>query len=179
MSKKSTARTLKPLFTKPSKQGRDKLAAFVKERIYGTVTLLAINTSLLIHEGLTVKYAFSAILATAFGLWMASIFAAVTSYRIVHDRVMPRDHVVHEFTIHRGLLLAAVPSVIMLSLAAFELVALRTAIITDICLAVVALTVTILRSAKTSSNSLTTALISVAIQAAVAVLIVLIKLGAE
>ena len=179
MTKQQTHRLLKPLFTKPSKQGKEKLVAFVKERIYGSVTLLAINVSLLVHEGLTVKYAFSAILATALGLWLASIFAAVTAYRIVHDKNMPREEIVHEFTIHRGLLFAALPSVIMLSLAAFEIIALKTAIIADISLAIVAMIITIMRSAKTSSNSLQTALISVLIQAGVAGLIIVIKLGAE
>jgi hypothetical protein len=67
----------------------------------------------------------------------------------------------------------------MFSLAALNAIELRTAIIAAVSLAVVGMTVAILRSAKTRSNSLTTALISIGVQAAVGVVIIFIKLGAK
>ena len=151
----------------------------MKERIYGAVTLMAVNAGFLLQPNLTVNHAFVIIVSTTLGLWLASMFAAVMAFRLVHDRNMPRDEYVHELTIHRGLLFAAVPSVIMLSLAAFELIELRTAIIADISLAIVAMTVTIIRSAKTSTNTIQTALISIGLQALVAGIIIVIKLGAH
>lgn len=171
--------SFKPLVTNPKNQSREKRAAFVKERIYGGVTVLAVNVGMLLKSGLTAEHALITIVSTIFGLWLASIFAAVLSYRIVHDKNMPREEFIHELTIHRGLLLAAVPSILMFSLAILELIAVRTAIIADICLAVIAMTVTILRSSKTKNNSFSTALISVGIQVAVAGLIIIVKLGAE
>lgn len=154
-------------------------AAFVKERIYGSVTILALNFSMLFKSNLTVGDAYITVIATIVGLWLASQFASVLGYRIVHDKNMPRTEFIHEIAIHRGMLLAAVPSMIMFSLAAFDLIALRTALIVDIALAIVALTVTLSRSGKTKSNSLKMASISVLIQAAVAGLIILVKLGSE
>lgn len=92
---------------------------------------------------------------------------------------MPRDSFIHELAVHRGLLLAAVPSLIMFSLAAFDLVAIKTALIADIILAVIAMTITIFRSGKTRTNSYVTALVSVAVQAVVAAAIIFVKIGAE
>lgn len=171
--------TLKPLVTRPSNQGRRKRAEFVKERIYGGVTILALNAGMLAKGGFTAEQAFITIASTIVGLWLASLFASVLSYRIVHDKNMPREEFIHELTIHRGLLFAAVPSLIMFSLAIVGLIAIRTAIIADICLAVIAMTITIFRSGKTRSNSFATAAVSVAVQSAVAGLIIVIKLGAE
>lgn len=175
--KKIKKSSLEPLVTKPQHQSREKHAAFVKERIYGSVTLIAVNIGLLFKAGLTTDSAFITIISTAIGIWLASMFAAVMSYRLVHDKNMPKAEFIHELTIHRGLLVAAIPSLIMLTLAALEIIALRTAIIADISLAFIAMTVTIVQSAKTKSNSLITAGVSILIQAAVAGVIILVKLG--
>lgn len=171
--------TLKPIVTKPSQQSREKQAAFMKERLYGAVTLLAVNFGLLAQTGggLTIKQAFITILTTTFGLWAASLLASVLAYRVVHDKNMPRKDFVYEVTVHRGLLLAAVPSVLMLSLAGLDVIELRTAIIADITLALTAMGVTILRSAKTESNSFVTAAISIALQTGFAVAVIVLKLG--
>lgn len=175
MKKKS----LKPLVTNPKHQSRETRAAFLKESIYGSVTILALTFSMLFKSNLTVGDAYITVIATIVGLWLASQFAAVMGYRIVHDKNMPRAEFIHEIAVHRGMLLAAIPSMIIFSLAAFDLIAIRTALIAVIALAMVALTITIFRSGKTRTNSYQTALISVAIQVAVAGVIIFVKLGAE
>ena len=169
--------SLKPLVTSPTKQSRERYAAFLKEQIYGSFTLLAVNIGLLVKPGLSLDNAFITIVSTSIGLWLASLLAAVIAFRVVHDKNMPRDEFIHELTIHRGLLVAAIPSMLMFALCAVDLIQIRTAIIGAIALAIIGMTVAILRSAKTNSNSIATALISVGIQAAVGALIVVIKLG--
>lgn len=171
--------SLKPLVTNPTKQSRERYAAFLKEQIYGSFTLLAVNIGLLIKPGLKVESAFIAVLSTAFGLWLASLLASVIAYRVVHDKNMPRQEFIHELTVHRGLLVAAVPSILMFSLAAISLIELRTAIIAAVTLAIVGMTVAILRSAKTRSNSLVTAFISIGVQSVAAAVIILVKLGSK
>lgn len=171
--------SLKPIVTNPTKQSRERYAAFLKEQIYGSFTLLAVNIGLFIKPGLKVESAFITIASTAMGLWLASLLASVIAYRVVHDKNMPRREFVHDIAVHRGLLVAAVPSLLMFSLAALNLIEIRTAVIAAISLAIVGMTVAILRSAKTGSNSLVTALISVGIQTAVGAAIILIKLGAK
>lgn len=175
MQKKS----LKPIVTNPSKQGRERYAAFLKEQIYGSFTLLAVNFGLLLKPDLKISNAFITVLSTALGLWLASLLASVIAYRVVHDKTMPRREFIHDFAVHRGLLVAAVPSMLMFGLAAFDLINIRTAVIAAISLAIVGMTVAILRSAKTRSNDITTAIISIAVQAAVGAVIILIKLGAK
>ncbi|MES2876620.1 MAG: hypothetical protein V4678_04085 [Patescibacteria group bacterium] len=171
--------SLKPLVTNPTKQSRERYAAFLKEQIYGSFTLLAVNFGLFVKSDLSVKNAFITITTTAIGLWLASMLAAVIAFRVVHDKNMPRKELIHELTIHRGLLVAAVPSLLMFSLAALGLIQIQTAIIAAITLAIVGMTVAILRSAKTSSNSIATAFISIGVQAVAAAVIILIKLGAK
>src|SRR6478672_6600770 len=171
--------SLKPIITNPTKQSRERYAAFLKEQIYGSFTLLAVNIGLLVKADPSIKNAFITVGTTAIGLWLASMLAVVIAYRVVHDKNMPRHEFIHEVTIHRGLLVAAVPSLLMFSLAALNFIETDTAIIAAITLAVLGMTVAILRSAKTNSNSLITALISVGIQAAAAAVIILVKLGAK
>lgn len=174
-----TKETLKPLVANPKHQGREVRAAFAKERIYGSVTILALNFSMLFKPSLTVAEAYITIISTIVGLWLASQFASVLGYRIVHDKNMPRHEFIQEIAVHRGMLLAAVPSLIMFSFAALGWIAIKTALIADIALALVALAITIFRSGKTRTNSFKMAIISIAIQVVVAGIIVLVKLGAE
>lgn len=171
--------SLKPLVTNPQNQGREKRAAFIKEQIYGSFTLLAVNFGLLLKPDLKLDSAVITVTSTAFGLWMASLLASVIAFRVVHDKNMPRDEFIHELTVHRGLLVAAVPSWLMFALAWANLIQVNTAIIAAISLAIVGMTVAILRSAKTRSNSLVTALISIGIQSVVAAVIILVKLGSK
>lgn len=171
--------SLKPIVTNPTKQSRERYAAFLKEQIYGSFTLLAVNIGLLIKSNISLHDAFITIVTTSIGLWLASMLAAVIAYRVVHDKNMPRAEFIHEITIHRGLIVAAVPSLVMFAVAATGIIEVQTAIIAAITLAIVGMTVAILRSAKTSSNSLATAGISIGIQSAAAAVIILIKLGTK
>jgi hypothetical protein len=171
--------TLKPLVTDPSKQGRERYAAFLKEQIYGSFTLLAVNIGLLLKADVSIKNAFITIASTAGGLWLASLLASVIAYRVVHDKNMPREEFIHELTVHRGLIVAAVPSLLMFTLAALDIMEIQTAILTAIGLAVIGMTVAILRSGKTRSNSIVTTLISVGLQSAAAIIIILVKLAAK
>lgn len=171
--------SIKPLLTNPNKQTREQRLAFTNERIYGSVTVLAINVGLLVKDDSSISNAFITIVSTVFGLWLASLFAAVVAYRVVHDSNMPRHDFIHELTAHRGLLVAGIPSLAMLGLAALGLIALPTAIIASISLAAISTVVTVLRSGKTKSNSIITALTVAAIQAVVVGLIIVVKLGAK
>lgn len=158
---------------------REQLAAVLKERIYGSVTILAVNVGLLLKADLTLQHAYIAIISTVIGLWLAGLFAVVLAYRVVHDKNMPRREFAHEIAVHRGLLLAGVSSLIMLTLASAHVISLHAAIIADIGLTITAITVTILRAAKTSSNSVITAVISIGVQIIIAGLIILLKIGAK
>lgn len=172
--KKVKKSTLKPLITRPSNQSTEKYVEFVEERIYGSVTLLAVNVGLLFSGKLSVGLAFGTIVATTLGIWLASIFAAITAYRIGHDTTMPIPEVVHQLTVHRGLLLAAVPSLGMILLAYASVIDIKTAIVIDIALGLFTMVTTLSRSAKTPKNSYSRASLLIAIQIIVAITIILL-----
>lgn len=154
----------------------EELADYFKERIYGAVTLMAVNIGLLAQRNITTEHALLTVIATIAGLWLATLFASATSYRIVHGTDMPRKDITREVIASRGLLSAAISSVIMLLIALTGLIHVQTALTTDIILTLVTLTFIILRSARVMANSWLTGIFSVGIQVVLAMLIIFIKL---
>lgn len=158
---------------------RKLLAALMRERIYGSVTVLAVNIGLLLKTGVTVEHAFIAIITTIVGLWLAGLFASVFSHKIVHGTAISRAEFLHEIIIHRGLLLAGSSSIIMLTLAALNVVSLHSAILTDIVLTITSMTILLLRNTKAGRNTIITAAISITFQAVIVGAIILLKLSAK
>lgn len=153
---------------------------YLRERIYGSLTLMAVNLGLLLSvERITPTHALGVVLSTAFGLWGASLLAEYISYRVTHDASMPLSALRHEFIVHRALLLSALPSVIILGFVLLDALSLRTGLIIDVGLAIIALSVTVFRSAKTAQNSHSTALISVGLQLLAVSVVLIIKLLAH
>lgn len=170
--------SIKELF----KESRDSThyAEFLRERIYGTITLLAVTIGILLDvPHYSIQHAFIVILTTALGLWAASIFAEYISYRVVHDHYMPASEVRRIVIVHRGILVAAIPTLFMIALATLETLSLATALRTAIVLDIAAMTVTIIQSASTRHNTIITTLISIAVQAVLALIIVQLKLLAH
>lgn len=158
----------------------ERYASYLKERVYGSVTIMAVNFGLLLTvKEITVGHATLVIASTTVGLWIASLFAENTAYRVVHDRRMPWPIFATQIAIHRGLLVAAIPSFLILGVAATGTIELSTALTTDIVLAISATTVLILRAARTSTNSLSTALISASIQLLIAAAVIGVKLASH
>ncbi len=179
MKKQSRIAYAKQLLKNPSDQSKVKYIAFMEERIYGTVTLMAISLGLLVQPGLKASSALGIIISTAFGLWLAGLFASITAYRIGHDKAMPRSEFFHELTVHRGLLIAAVPTVLMLLIAFYELIEVRTALIASLSIAAITMIALIVRSANTARNSFKSTAIIVASQTLIALAVIFIKLGGK
>lgn len=155
-------------------------AEFLRERIYGTITLLALVIGLLVEaQHISIRFAFVSIATTALGLWSASMFAEYISYRVVHDRYPPLQLLKRMIIVHRGILIAAIPDLIMIGVAALGVISLTTALRTSIVLAIVSMTITIVQSANTRHSTIITTLTSIGIQAVVAILIVQLKLLAH
>lgn len=166
---------LKALTAQPVAEDRDLYAAYLRERLYGTLTLMAVVASLLATGTQSVAHATVSILSTVGGLWLASFFATITAHRVVHDKPLRRNELWHEFIIHRGLLSAAVPSLALLGLAALGFIGLQTALMTDIVLAIAFTVTAVLRSAKTNENSRHTAVILSIVQLGLAGSIIAVK----
>ena len=153
---------------------------FLEERIYGSITLLVVNIGLIINsEDLSTSHVFGVIITTSIGLWAASLFASILAFRTIHDHAMPRSKIVKNVIAHRGIIVAAIPSLFVICLAALNILEIQTAVIVNIVLTVTAMTLIIMRSAKTSDGKLHETLVSFGLQAAVIAAVVLVKLFAH
>ena len=157
----------------------DDLVESFRERIYGNVTLMAVSLGLLTQPGITAGHALAVIVAAAIGLWLAAVFSTVMAYRLVHNKNMPRVKLIHEMAISRGLLAGVGSSIFVLLIAVFGLIEVRTALIIDISLSLIGLTFMILRSARVTSGSFTSTMVSIVVQIIVAGTIILFKLGSH
>ncbi|MEV4418802.1 hypothetical protein AB0L40_02360 [Patulibacter sp. NPDC049589] len=92
-------------------------AEHLRERVYGTVSVLASIVTLLAadHEGHAVAAAVT-LVVTVGALWAASLFADLTAHLAVHQTAPSRPAVRGLFASHREILAAAVlPTVLVLS----------------------------------------------------------------
>jgi len=105
------------------------VAENVKERIYATITLLAVIAGLWqssAHH--TVGGVIGTILGTAVALWLATLIAARMSYRAIHKKSMtPRGYRKLLFT-SSGLFAPAVIPMLLMGLSALNIVSLKTAL---------------------------------------------------
>jgi hypothetical protein len=167
----------KKLADKSPRPNAEVYAEYLRERIYGSITLAGINLGLLLGVNhISVNHAFTTVITTSLGLWSASLFAEIVSYRVMHEKPMARGEIIHHVIVHRGILVAALPTIVLLTFSALELISLRAALTTDIVLALIGLGVIVIRSAATTTNNLITALITVILQAGVAATIITLKL---
>ena len=152
--------------------------AYLRERIYGVITLLGISIGLLINSSnVTAPYALAAITTAALSLWVAGVFSELVAYRVVHDAPLPKRELMRHVVKHNGILVAAVPSLIFLTASILQIVSLRTALIVDIVLSIFSLSVIMVRAAVTPKNSVTSILMSLAAQALIALLIIALKVA--
>lgn len=153
---------------------------YLKERIYGMLTLMAVSAGLLVAaQYLSIAQAAITIAATASGLWIASLLASYAAWQFAHDEKIPRYRLVHEIAVHRGLLLAALPALGLLGVAATGAIDLQTALIADIVLSAFSLATTFARAAKTKHNSLLMASVLTAIQVLIVLGIVWLKASSK
>lgn len=96
---------------------REHLAENMKERIYATITLVAVITALWQtaehHSGWG---ALASIGGTAVALWVATLIAARVSYRAVYRRSMNRSEVAKLFFTSSGLFAPAIFPVLLVSI---------------------------------------------------------------
>lgn len=161
-----------------SKESEKQLQAdYLRERIYSGITLLGVSAGLLANTAyISASYALTTIVSAALGIGLASIFAELVSYRVIHDRAIPRREFLHHLRTHRAFLVAAAPSLIFIPAAALSIMTLRTALVIDIVLGVFSLFVILIRSAVTPKNTLASITVSIGIQAIIAALVIGLKI---
>lgn len=108
--------------------------AKVKETIYGLVSLLAVCLGMWLHLGeTTAGQALGLVVGSAMGLWLACFFADLLAHSItVADKQERRHAYAHAFDASLGILHAVRMPVFFLVLAVFELIMVKTAVLSSI-----------------------------------------------
>lgn len=110
-------------------EAREQFAENTRERIYATITLLAVLAALL-HTAQyhTVMGVLASIVGTVFGLWLATLMSVRMSYRAVHGKGMPIEKYRQILFSASGLLTPAILPVCLVLLSGTDIVSLETAL---------------------------------------------------
>lgn len=110
---------------------REAVAENMKERVYATITLLAVLAASWQHTT-SIKSALIAIAGTVIALWLATLIAARMSYRAVHGRTIElREYRKFIFT-SSGLLGPAIAPILLIMFSSTGLYDLKTALVGSI-----------------------------------------------
>ena len=95
-------------------EARERYAENTKERIYSTITLLAVITALW-HSSAHHSHvgALAAIVGTVIALWLATLMSARMSYRAIHGKGMPLEKYREIFFSASGLLTPALAPILL------------------------------------------------------------------
>lgn len=121
--------TVKQINTLPS-SARARIAENMRERIYATITLLAViaaHWQTVSHH--SVRGTVLAIAGAVVALWMATLISARMSYRAVHGKIVESTEYRRIMFTSAGLLAPAVTPIILVLLAVTGLYSLATALL--------------------------------------------------
>lgn len=155
-------------------------AELLRERIYSTITLLAVMVVLLRHSdeysALTVA---GSIAGTVGALWLATLIASRMSYRIAHNDEEVELHYRKSVEAASGLLVPAGAPVFFVLISMTGLIELRTALTASIALLVLSLFAFSLLSGRKVASSRIELLLYSVLQMGLGLAVVLLKLILE
>lgn len=114
----------------PSIEARGALAENMKERVYATITLIAVVTSLWqTADHQTVGGSIAGISGTVAALWAATVIAARVSHRAVHRKSMSQISLAKLLFTSSGLLVPALLPIILVSISGTGVFTLKNALL--------------------------------------------------
>lgn len=153
------------------------LALELQEFVYGTLTVMvAIGGLVGSSEPLSARRAIAVILGVAFATMLAHTFAALTGMHVANRRAVRRAEAIVELGHSWRIVLAAVPSIVVLALSATGLYSTVTAMRISNGLAVLALIVIGLIASRRAGSSLFTSVVFVTLATVMGLVIVAIEL---
>lgn len=158
-------------------EAREQFAENTKERIYSTITLLAVITALwhgAVHH--TQLGALAAIVATVIGLWLATLMAARMSYRAIHARSMPIEKYRQMFFSASGLLTPAIAPIFFVLLSAAGMFSLQHALIASMAVLLLSMFFFSVIGSRRIYDSLSKVIIISVAELGIGLLVVAIKL---
>lgn len=111
----------------------EEITEFLKERIYATITLIALLVTLW-HgaDHFTAKGAIFSIIGTVIALWLAIGIASRMSYQVAHGKRMSTREYFAILRSHSALLAPAFPVIILILISMTGLFSLETALLTSV-----------------------------------------------
>lgn len=171
----------KPNLRTMSNDDRALLAEMLRERIYATITLLAVVVALWQHPDEHQPLgAIGVILGTVVALWLATLVAARISYTAVHGNTVNKEPKYLEASkAASGLLTPAGPPIFFILLSITGLFSLKTALLIGVVSLLASLFLFSLMSGNRVTDSKVKLLVFSAMQTLIGVGVVLLKLAVE
>ncbi|MEG8275275.1 hypothetical protein [Streptomyces sp. AHA2] len=153
------------------------LADRLKERIYATITMIAVVVGLSLGEVGSLG-ALATVLTTALGLWLAAFVADQQAHRTVHRRFATGRELRRMLYVSSPLLSAAVGPAVLIGLAALDVLSLDTALSVAAGVAVVSLFLWGCLGGLRMGGGALTAIAAGVVDAAIGVAVALVKAAA-
>ncbi|MFD8236883.1 hypothetical protein ACFV20_34020 [Streptomyces sp. NPDC059696] len=112
----------------PPDEGAGVLVDRLKERIYATITMIAVVVGLSLGE-VGPPGAVATVITTALGLWLAALVADQQAHRTVHGRLATGHELRRMLYVSSPLLSCAVGPGVLIALAALDVLTLHTALL--------------------------------------------------
>jgi len=170
----------RPDLSKLSEQQLDYIADFMKERIYATITLLAVIAILWEGAGhYTPGKAALSILATALALWLASSISTQMSYKVAHGKIMPRRQFISNEVKHAVLLLSAFFPLLLVGVSSLGFISLKLALFVAMITSIGSLFLWSIRAGRSMHSSFKVILVVGCLETLVGLGVVALKIFAE
>ncbi len=170
----------RPNFSDLPPERRQEFAEHLRERIYATLTLLAVMVALWQHpEEHSVLGVVGIVAGTVVALWLATVIAARMSYRMVHESSELEPKFREVATSASGLLAPAGAPVFFALLSLTGLISLKTALFIGVLSLVLSMFFFSLYAGRKSSDSAGKIVLYSLLQMTLGVGVVLLKLAVE
>lgn len=164
-------------FRDNSSERRIEYAELLRERIYSTITLLAVVVVIWQHPGsYSALGVIGAIAGTVGALWLATLIASRMSYRIVHDNNELEQHYRKASEAASGLLAPAVVPISFVFVSMTGLIDLKTALLIGVAVLVLSLFLFSLVSGRKVASSKLSLLFYSVMQLGLGLAVVALKL---
>lgn len=151
--------------------------SYLKERIYGILTLLAVNIWIFIHiDTVSSQQNFATIITAILWLWLAGLFSEIIAHKFtkhIHNKEELFIFMQHAFKNSLGILHSAYVSIFLNILAFFEIISLNIAVFSSIILLTWEFLMIVFFSQK--NNSFLEKTVITIIQLAIFAIIILLK----
>lgn len=168
---------IRPSLSELSVEQREIFADNLRERVYSTITLIAVLTVLWQNGQHSAIGAIGAIAGSVIALWLATLISIRMSYRAVHGKPIDRRNYTTAFFTASGLLAPAIVPVVIIALAGVSgFYTLKTALLASIIVSLLFLFVLSFQAGRKIYDSFGRLLLVSILEMSVGVLVVMLKL---